>query len=216
LTELYINIFINVLQQFLFFAFRSIISYMIAKIEGIVWDTNNKFLTVGVGGIGFKVFATAETKEVAQKGNKISLFTHLVVREDALDLYGFFTEEELQFFEMLISISGIGPKTALNVLNISSVTALKRAISTGDTSHLTKVSGIGKKIAEKMVLELKDKINITSDENDITFRDEIDAVEGLKALGYTQKDARDALSNIDRKITKTGERIKAALKILGK
>ena len=189
---------------------------MIAKIEGIVWDTHNKFLTVGVGGIGFKIFATAETKDVAQKGNKISLFTHLVVREDALDLYGFFTEEELQFFEMLISISGIGPKTALNVLNISSVTALKRAISTGDTSHLTKVSGIGKKIAEKMVLELKDKINVTSDENDITFRDEVDAVEGLKALGYTQKDARDALSNIDRKITKTGERIKAALKVLGK
>lgn len=196
--------------------FRSIIKRMIAKIEGIVWDTNEKFITVGVGGVGFKIFSTAETKEVAQKGSKISLFTHLVVREDALDLYGFFTEEELQFFEMLISISGIGPKTALNVLNISSVTALKRAISTGDTSHLTKVSGIGKKIAEKMVLELKDKINITSDENDITFRDEIDAVEGLKALGYTQKDARDALANIDKKITKTGDRIKQALKILGK
>ena len=71
---------------------------MIAKIEGIVWDTNNKFLTVGVGGIGFKVFATAETKEVAQKGNKISLFTHLVVREDALDLYGFFTERSFNTF----------------------------------------------------------------------------------------------------------------------
>lgn len=189
---------------------------MIAKIEGIVWDSNNKFLTVGVGGIGLKIFTTLETKEVAQKGEKISLFTHLVVREDALNLYGFLTEEELQFFEMIISISGIGPKTALNVLNISSVSALKRAISSGDTSHLTKVSGIGKKIAEKMVLELKDKVMITEEENDISLRDEIDAIEGLKSLGYTPKDARDALREIDHKITKTGDRIKAALKVLGK
>ncbi len=126
------------------------------------------------------------------------------------------TEEELQFFEMIISISGIGPKTAVNVLNISSVTALKRAISTGDTSHLTKVSGIGKKIAEKMVLELKDKVGISGDENDISLRDEIDAIEALKALGYNPKDARDALRDVDKTITKTGDRIKAALKILGK
>ena len=189
---------------------------MIAKIEGIVWETNNKFLTVGVGGIGFKIFGTAETKLTAQKGEKISLFTHLVVREDALDLYGFLTEEELKFFEMIISISGIGPKTGLNVLNISSVSALKRAISSGDTSHLTKVSGIGKKIADKMVLELKDKVMITEEESDISLRDEIDAVEGLKALGYNQKDARDALREVEKNITKTGDRIRAALKILGK
>jgi len=189
---------------------------MIAKIEGIVWDTNNKFLTVGVGGIGFKIYSTTEIKTTSHKGQKISLFTHLVVREDALDLYGFLTEEELKFFEMIISISGIGPKTGLNVLNISSVSALKRAISSGDTSHLTKVSGIGKKIAEKMVLELKDKVMITEEESDMNLRDEIDAIEGLKSLGYAPKDARDALREIDKKLTKTGDRIKAALKILGK
>jgi holliday junction DNA helicase RuvA len=189
---------------------------MIAKIEGIVWDSNNKFITVGVGGVGFKIYTTTETKEVSQSGEKISLFTHLVVREDALDLYGFLTEEELNFFEMIISISGIGPKTAINVLNVSSVSALKRAISTGDTTHLTKVSGIGKKIADKMVLELKDKVKISESDTDITLRDEIDAVEALKALGYTQNDARRALSEVERKITKTGDRIKEALKILGK
>lgn len=202
--------------SFLFFHFRGIIYSMIAKIEGIVWDTNEKFITVGVGGVGFKIYTTNEIKEISQKGKNISLFTHLVVREDALDLYGFTTEEELNFFEMIISISGIGPKTAVNVLNISSVTALKRAISTGDTSHLTKVSGIGKKIADKMVLELKDKVETTGDENDVTLRDEIDAVEALKALGYSQNDSRRALSEVDRAITKTGDRIKAALKILGK
>ncbi len=137
------------------------------------------------------------------------------MREDALDLYGFLTEEELNFFEMLISISGIGPKTALNVLNISTVSTLKRAISTNDTSHLTKVSGIGKKVAEKIVLELKDKVG-SSDENDISLRDEIDAVEALKALGYSQRDAREALKKVEKNIVKTGDRIKEALKILGK
>jgi len=187
---------------------------MIAKIEGIVWDVNPKFLTVGVGGIGFKIYATSETKEVSHKGANISLFTHLAVREDALDLYGFLSEEELHFFEMLISISGIGPKTALNVLNVSSVGALKRAIGSNDTAHLTKVSGIGKKVAEKIVLELKDKVESAT--SDISLRDEVDAIEALKSLGYSQKDARDALKDVEKKFTKTGDRIKEALKILGK
>jgi Holliday junction DNA helicase RuvA len=168
---------------------------MIAKVESVVWDINPKFLTVGVGGIGFKVFTTTETKEVAQKGADISLFTHLAVREDALDLYGFLSEEELNFFEMLISISGIGPKTALNV-------------------HLTKVSGIGKKVAEKIVLELKDKVS--ADTSDISLRDEVDAIEALKSLGYSQKDAREALKEVEKKFTKTGDRVREALKILGK
>lgn len=188
---------------------------MIAKIEGIVWDSNDKFLTVGVGGIGFKIYTTGETKEISIKGNPISLFTHLVVREDALDLYGFLSEEELDFFAMIISISGIGPKTGLNVLSVSSVGVLKRAISTGDTSSLIKVSGIGKKIAEKIVLELKDKVGAT-DNSDISLRDEIDVVEALKALGYSQRDVREALNDIDKKHVKTGDRIKEALKILGK
>lgn len=188
---------------------------MISKIEGVVWDVNEKFLIVGVGGIGLKVYGTTEAREVAHKGANISLFTHLAVREDALDLYGFIMEEELKFFELLISISGIGPKTALNVLNVSSVTSLKRAITSNDTSHLTKVSGIGKKIAEKIVLELKDKVGL-HDESDISLRDEIDAVEALKALGYSQRDAREALKEVEKNITKTGDRIKEALRILGK
>lgn len=191
-----------------------IILCMISKIEGIVWDTNNKFLTVGVGGIGFKIFGTAETKEVAQKGEKISLYTHLAVREDALDLYGFLSEEELGFFELLISISGIGPKTSLNILNISSVPALKKAVSTGDISHLVKVSGIGKKIAEKIVLELKGKIGV-HEESGTSLREEVDAVEALKALGYSQREAREALKKVEEKFTGTSDRIKEALKILG-
>ncbi len=188
---------------------------MISKIEGIIWDIKDKFIIVGVGGIGFKIFTTNETKEIFHKGKETSLHTHLVVKEDALDLYGFTTEEELSFFEMLISISGIGPKTALNVLNISTVSTLKRAVSTNDISHLTKVSGIGKKVAEKIVLELKDKVD-SNDENDISLRDELDTVEALKALGYSQRESREALKEVEKNITKTGDRIKEALKILGR
>ena len=188
---------------------------MIAKIEGIVSEVNNKFLVVSVGGVGFKIYSTTETKASAKKGGNISLFTHLAVREEALDLYGFHTEEELNFFEMVISISGIGPKTGLNILNASTIPMLKRAISTSDTSHLVKVSGIGKKIADKIVLELSDKIGLQA-ESDVSLRDEVDAVEALKAIGYSQSEARDALKKVESKFIKTGDRVKAALKILGK
>lgn len=187
---------------------------MISKIEGVVWDKADKYIVAGVGGIGFKVFTTSENIEIVEKGKAISLLTHLVVKEDALDLYGFTQQDELSFFEMLISISGIGPKTALNILNISSIGALKMAISSGDTSHLTKVSGIGKKVAEKIVLELKDKVGVQSD--DISLRDELDAAEALKALGYSQRDAREALKKVEKSIINTSERIREALKILGK
>lgn len=188
---------------------------MISKIEGVIWDNSDRFLTVGVGGVGFKIFATAETIETAGKGSIVSFYTHLVVREDALDLYGFISKEELSFFEMLISISGIGPKTALNVLNVSSVLALKKAISSADTSHLIKVSGIGKKIAEKIVLELKDKV-FAGEESETSLKDEIDSLEALKALGYPHRDAREALKEVDRKFVGASDRIKEALKILGK
>ncbi|MFA6340867.1 MAG: Holliday junction branch migration protein RuvA [Candidatus Paceibacterota bacterium] len=188
---------------------------MIAKIEGIVWDVNNKYITVGVGGIGFKVYVTEGTKTVAHKGKDISLFTHLAVREDALDLYGFADQEELNFFELSISISGIGPKTALNILNVSSVPVLKRAIASGDTTHLVKISGIGKKIAEKIVLELKDKIGAGDDDHG-GFGGQVDALEALKSLGYSHREARDALKDIEKKFTKTEDIIKEALKILGK
>jgi len=188
---------------------------MISKIEGVVWDKADKYFVVGVGGIGFKIFTTSENIEIAEKGKAISLLTHLVVKEDALDLYGFTQEDELAFFEMLISISGIGPRTALNVLNISSVGALKMAIYSNDISHLTKVSGIGKKVAEKIVLELKDKVGIQGNDG-MNLKNEIDAVEALKALGYSQREAREALKDISPDVINTSDRIKLALKVLGK
>jgi Holliday junction DNA helicase RuvA len=190
---------------------------MISRIEGTIIDKTDKFLVVNVGGIGFKVYSTADLiQSCGEIGVTTSIHTHLVVREDALDLYGFSTKDEMLFFEKLISISGIGPKTAINILSITTVSTIKRAISTGDISHLVKVSGIGKKIADKIVLELKGKV--FSEENDSisNIKEEIDAVETLKALGYSQKEAREALQEIDKNITSVSDRVKATLKILGK
>lgn len=190
---------------------------MISRIEGTIIDKTDKFLVVNVGGIGFKVYSTADLIQSSGKtGEKISIHTHLVVREDALDLYGFTTKDEMLFFEKLISISGIGPKTAINILSVTTVATIKRAISTGDISHLVKVSGIGKKVADKIVLELKGKVFSEEGEDITNNKDEIDAVETLKALGYSQKDAREALQEVDKSIISISDRVKHALKILGK
>ncbi|HEY0908263.1 MAG TPA: Holliday junction branch migration protein RuvA [Candidatus Paceibacterota bacterium] len=190
---------------------------MITHIRGTVIDKEERAVVVDVNGLGYKVFATANTIDSLKEGKEASLWTHLAVREDAQTLYGFPAKDELHFFELLISsVSGIGPKTALGILNVSSVSNIRKAVSTSDTSHLTKVSGIGKKMAEKIVLELKGKFGAESADAGISLRDEVDALEALKALGYKHNDAREALKEIDPSITDTGERVKKALKTLGK
>lgn len=187
---------------------------MIGYLNGVTIDKNDKYLVLEVAGVGYKIFATTEILESSPLLQEIRLWIHHTVREDASDLYGFTTKDELNFFELLISISGIGPRTALGILNVTTVGALKKAISSGDTSYLIKVSGIGKKNAEKIVLELKDKFG--KDDESVTFKEEVDALDALKSLGFSHMDAREALKSIGSGVTTTGERIKQALKILGK
>lgn len=190
---------------------------MITHLTGTVIDKEERSAVIVVHGIGYKVFMASATLEKLKNGAEASLWTHLAVREDAHTLYGFAAKDELNFFELLISsVSGIGPKTALGILNVSSVQNIRKAVTTGDTSHLTKVSGIGKKMADKIVLELKGKFGADSGEDGISLRDEVDALEALKALGYKHGEAREALKEVDQTITDTGERVKKALKILGK
>lgn len=188
---------------------------MISKLKGIVEHKDEKFIILVVGGVGYKVFLASDQLEKIKESANISLWTYLAVREDALTLYGFEEKEGLDFFEMLISISGIGPKTALGVINSATIPTLKKAVSSEDISHLVKVSGIGKKIAEKIILELKGKFG-RDDSDKVSLKDEIDAVEALKSLGYSQSQAREALKQIDKAISNPSERVKQALKILGK
>ncbi len=192
---------------------------MIAQLKGEVAEISGNSVVLMVGGVGYRVNVMPETiEEIRKSGNKvISLKTHLAVRETSLDLYGFLNADELEFFEMLISISGIGPKSGLAILSVADVSTLKTAVSSGDSSYLIKVSGIGRKSAGKIILELKDKLGaIDSKSDSALMRDEIETLEALQALGYSTREAREAMKKISKTATNSGERIKEALKILGK
>lgn len=191
---------------------------MIAQINGKISEKTNKYLVVNVSGIGYQVYVSTDVLARAGNiGDEISLWTYLVVREDVMDLYGFETLDEKNFFEMLISVSGIGPRSALGILSVAPMETIKKAIGSGDTSYMTKVSGIGRKTAEKIVVELKDKLALLGHKDDTgALQGEADVLEALQSLGYSLNDARNALKEIPETIIGTNERIKEALKILGK
>ena len=190
---------------------------MIAHIEGKIIHIAEKFVIVDVAGVGYKVSTTSEALSSCRQGTAMAFWTYLAVRENSLDLYGFVTHEEMSFFELLLDVSGIGPRSALSIVTIASIDTLKRAIATGDTSYLNKVSGIGKKTAEKIVIELRDKLQAFKGEDGApsTLREESDIIEALKSLGYSQNEAREALKKIPSEIDGTNARIKEALRILG-
>ncbi len=185
---------------------------MIGSIKGKITLKRDKYVLVETGGIGYKVNVSSDTLSKLKIGGEVYLFAHMHVREDIQDLYGFLDYKELEFFELLIGVSGIGPKGALVILSVAPVETLKKAIGTGDTSYLTKISGIGKKTAEKMVLELRDKIG--KEISDGSLQEELDAMEALKSLGYSQMEAREALKKVPGELD-TNKKIREALKILG-
>jgi len=185
---------------------------MIGSITGKIKLKTDKFLIVDVSGVGYKVCISPDTLVRTKLNSDISLFVHTHVREDSIDLYGFLNREEQEFFEMLINVSGIGPKGALSILSIATLETLRKAISTGDTGYLTKVSGIGKKTAEKIVIELRDKVG--EEKSGTSLQGELDALEALKSLGYSQNEAREALKKVSPDAN-TNTKIREALKILG-
>ncbi len=186
---------------------------MISSLRGSIKKIAKNSAVIETGGVGYKIFTTESFLKKVKGDEIVYVRTHLAVKENALDLYGFETEEELDFFEMLLSISGIGPKTALSILNMTPVKTIKEAVSSGDTAHLIKVSGIGKKTAEKIVLELKDKLgseNVSSE----SLKDDLETLGALKALGYSQSESREALRKVTSKTQGAAGKIKEALKIL--
>ncbi len=186
---------------------------MIGSIKGKIILKTDKFLIVETGGVGYKISVSPELiSKIKNTSGEIMLWIHTHVREDAMDLYGFLDIKELEFFEMLISVSGIGPKSALGILGIANIETLRKAIGTGDTTYLTKISGIGKKTAERIVIDLRDKFK--GEEKGGSLREELDALEALKSLGYSQNEAREALKEVPSDFD-TNAKIKASLKILG-
>lgn len=187
---------------------------MIAHIRGTVLGIEDNAAIIEAGGIGHRTFTTPEILSSAVEGGELTLWTHLVVREDALDLYGFPTRDEVAFFRQLISISGVGPRSALGILGMERFEVLVQAISRGDTTYLTKVSGIGKKSAEKIVLELKDKVTPATTGGSHGESSHLDVLEALVALGYKKEEAREALKSATSKGSTEKDTLKAALAYL--
>ena len=190
---------------------------MIGQLRGKLSDSGEKYVIFDVGGVGYKVFTTPATKQTLVKDQEAVLQTHLAVREDALDLYGFADKEELGFFELLLGVSGVGPKSALSVLTLATPNTLVQAIGGNNADYLVKVSGLGRKLAEKIVLELKGKVEHLKggDELGDIGRD-TDTILALQTMGYTERDIREALKKIPAEMTDTGEKIKFALKNLNR
>lgn len=188
-------------------------THMIGHLKGMVLAQDLKSVILDVSGVGYKVFTNTASLS-GTKSQTLELWTYLAVRENALDLYGFATKEELSFFELLLTVSGIGPKFAMAILSVATMQNLRHAIVSGDTSHLVKVSGVGKKNAEKIVLELKDKLEGLSTDMSSSVSGDVDALEALKSLGYGEREAREALKKADGDTTE--KKVRSALKNLNK
>lgn len=190
---------------------------MISYLRGRIIKSAENFVILDVNNVGYQVFLAPEQARSMIVGSETEVFTHHYIREDAMDLYGFLLPAELEFFEKLISISGIGPKTAMNILSVTEVEKLKQAIIKKDLLFLNKISGIGKKTAERMILELEGKLIGTAEGHEhATSSADVDVLEALQSLGYSQEQARRALKDTDQSLRSTDEKLKAALKNLAK
>lgn len=195
---------------------------MIRQIRGTVASHTHDAVVIDVGGVGYLV-RTSTAGTSFPLNTEITLHTYLAVRETALDLYGFLTLDELDVFEMLITLPKIGPKSAAGILAQADIAMLKKAVLQNDPTYLSKMSGIGKKSAEKIVAGLKDtfeNLGIT-DENttsgttsDVVSTHAADTIDALIALGYTPQDARKAVSELPSDITNANDAVRAALKLL--
>lgn len=189
---------------------------MIAGIKGKIEYLKDGYAVIDVGGIGYKVFLTAYSFGKLAGQERAELFVHTHVKEDAIDLYGFLSMDELDMFELLISISGVGPKSGLGILAVASPGTIKTAILNEDSSILTKVSGVGKKTAQRVILELKNKVGaVSAGEQEEAVADS-DAIEALVTMGYSVSDAREALKTVPADVHEIGQRVAAALRVLGR
>ncbi len=184
---------------------------MIASLEGRVVHTSPGQIVLDVAGVGYKVRVKAV--ELFSEGQQLRIWTHMAVREDAMELYGFSEREDLNFFELLIKVSGVGPKTALGIISLATIPTLKQAIAGGDLSYLTKVSGIGRKTAEKIIVELRDKVG---DESGQSLEGVGDALEALIALGYGRREAQETLRKSDHGNLSVEDIVRKALADLSK
>lgn len=201
---------------------------MIAFLNGEISAIYEDKVIIEVSGVGYNVLMPSSCiKMLKGIGNIAKIYTYLSVREDAMQLYGFNTSDELELFKLLITVNGIGPKASLQILSSMSQDEIKMAIVAGDSKTLSKVPGIGPKTAQRIIIDLKDKIDLISTvesrlSSDITYSgalsdEKSEALEALVALGYSKKDALNAVSSVDApQGTKVEEILKLALKSISR
>lgn len=183
---------------------------MIAYIQGKILEKKHDSVVVVVQGVGYRIYLAAPAVDRVRVGEEREFFTHEHVREDARDLFGFLSAGELDLFLSLIRVSGIGPKTALNVMALGEE-KIREAITKGDVALLCSVSGVGKKTAQQIILDLQGKLV----EAPLASAGDTEMLDALKGLGYSQREASDALVKIPES-EKTEDRLRAVLKLLGR
>lgn len=200
---------------------------MFSYLKGILVTKSIGYIVIDVGGVGFKIFMSETSiKKLGETGEEVKVFTHMQVREDDISLYGFTTNEELRMFELLISVSGVGAKSAIAMLSNISPSSFALAVISNDIKSLTKIPGIGSKTAQRIVLELKDKLkteesisNNSNEEIIVAIKDDnktSEAVQALKVLGYTSAEIEKVLSTLDTNNMSVEDIIRKALINLGR
>lgn len=192
---------------------------MYEYIKGIFKGINLDYIVLENNDIGYKIFSSGNTMSYLPSVNeKVTLHILQIVRDDFIGLYGFYSVEELELFQKLLTVNGVGAKAALSLLSVTTVSNLKNAIVSGEYKLLMKAPGVGSKIAQRIILELKDKIEVENcgDENSDLQKNKVncdEACEALKALGYNEKEIEKAMKNLER-IESVEDTIKECLKFL--
>lgn len=188
---------------------------MIAHISGEVVDKEQASVIVDVGGIGYEIKTTQKNIDDCVIGDRVKFFTYFAVRENAQDLYGFMNKESKRLFILLLTVSGVGPKAALSITSLGEPGEVKSAIASSNVAYVVGANGVGKRGAEKVIVELKDKVGALGDDSFILSNVGAgdDASAGLMALGYSQQQASQALAKVDTSLSPEA-RITAALKDL--
>jgi len=190
---------------------------MISYLEGQVKFKGPSYLIIKTGGVGYKVFTPVDLLTKSALSEPLSLFTYTHVRDDILDLYGFADAENLALFELLLTVSGIGPKLALSIFSISKLPKIKEAIVKGDVDFFTTVPRLGKKNAQKLIIELRPKlgsladIDLTADSGETK-----EIIDALKTFGFSDSEAKEAVKSLKDFEGTTSDKIRRALKYFGK
>lgn len=187
---------------------------MISHLSGKILLKKDKFVIIDINGVGYKVFLSSQKINLVREKKEVSLHCIVRIKKDCWELYGFLTLDELEFFEFLMTIPGIGPKAGLEISSLGSLDKFKKAVEKEDEKVLEKLFSLGKKKAQSIIFEISRKIKTTEKKH--LGKGEDEAIGALLKLGFSKKEAKEAIGGIDDEISKTEDRIRAALEILGK